>query len=232
MKSNSILVWMLCGTALATAPLTLLLPGDWGSDLLSPAEAREDHADHDHTGHAHDGSPAEETGSIDAHDYAEDAHGDKAEQDHVAEGHDGELSAPETDDHEGHEGHEGHDDHGSVDLTPDQMETFDVRTATVSGGPVSVTIERPAEVVYDENTLAHVVPRVPGIARTINAAEGDRVTEGDVLAILESRELADAKAAYLASLERLSLAKENFARAEALIDKRIVSEKNSPRSPN
>jgi len=221
-KSNSILVWMLCGTALVTAPLTLLLPGDWDSDLLPLAEAREDHADHDHTGHAHDGGPAEETGSIDAHDYAEDTHGDQAEQDHVAEGHDGELSAPETDDHEGHE---GHDDHGSVDLTPDQMETFDVRTATVSGGPVSVTIERPAEVVYDENTLAHVVPRVPGIARTINAAEGDRVTEGDVLAILESRELADAKATYLASLERLSLAKENFARAEALIDKRIVSEK-------
>ena len=229
MKSNSILVWMLCGTALVTAPLTLLLPGDWDSDLLPLAEAREDHADHDHTGHAHDGGPAEETGSIDAHDYAEDTHGDQAEQDHVAEGHDGELSAPETDDHEGHE---GHDDHGSVDLTPDQMETFDVRTATVSGGPVSVTIERPAEVVYDENTLAHVVPRVPGIARTINAAEGDRVTEGDVLAILESRELADAKATYLASLERLSLAKENFARAEALIDKRIVSEKISPRSPN
>ncbi|ODS02549.1 hypothetical protein AUC71_01600 [Methyloceanibacter marginalis] len=44
-----------------------------------------------------------------------------------------------------------------------------------------------------------------------------------MLAVLESRELADAKAAYLASLERLTLAKENFARADALIDKRIVS---------
>ncbi len=219
MKSNSILLWMLCGATLVAAPPTIFLLRDWGSDLLSPAETHEDHTDHDHTGHAHDGSPAEEKGSIDAHDHAEGAHGDHEEQDHVAGGHDGELSAPETEDHE------GHDDHGSVDLTPDQMETFEVRTATVSGGPVSVTIDRPAEVVYDENALAHVVPRVPGIARTINAAEGDQVAEGDVLAVLESRELADAKAAYLASLERLSLAKENFARADALIDRRIVSEK-------
>ncbi|HZJ11779.1 MAG TPA: efflux RND transporter periplasmic adaptor subunit, partial [Methyloceanibacter sp.] len=142
------------------------------------------------------------------------------------------------DDHTGHEypggkaippqadGHadDAHDD-GSVDLTQGQMDTFDVRTATVSGGPVTVTIERPAEVVYDENALAHVVPRVAGIARNISAAEGDHVVEGEVLAVLESRELADAKSAYLASLERLTLAKENFARAEALIDKRIVSAK-------
>ncbi|BAQ16699.1 MULTISPECIES: efflux RND transporter periplasmic adaptor subunit [Methyloceanibacter] len=105
------------------------------------------------------------------------------------------------------------------------METFQVRTAPVAGGPIAVTIKRPAEVVYDENRLAHVVPRVPGIAQTINAAEGDRVTEGQALAVLESRELADAKAAYLASLERLALTKENFSRAEALIEKRIVSEK-------
>lgn len=126
---------------------------------------------------------------------------------------------------EGHEDHNGHDDHGGVDLTPGQMDTFDVRTATVSGGPIAVMIERPAEVVYDENALAHVVPRVAGIARTINAAEGDQVAEGQVLAVLESRGFAGAKAAYLASLERLALAKENFARAEALIDKQIVSKK-------
>jgi cobalt-zinc-cadmium efflux system membrane fusion protein len=130
-------------------------------------------------------------------------------------------------DHErpGHADKRGHDDHGSVALTPKQMDAFDVRTATVSGGPIAVTIERPAEVVYNENALAHVVPRAAGIARTVSAAEGDRVTEGQVIAVLESRELADAKATYLANLERVALAKETFARAEALIDKRIVSEK-------
>ena len=147
-----------------------------------------------------------------------------SEHDHTdKDGHtDDETGHTEDEDHENHDEHE---DPSSVDLTPKQMETFDVRTTTVSGGPIAVTIERPAEVLYDENALAHVVPRVAGIARTIDAAEGDRVIEGEVLAVLESRELADTKAAYLASLERLALAEENFARAEALIDKRIVSER-------
>ena len=128
-------------------------------------------------------------------------------------------------DHNDHFSHEGHDDHGSVEMTKAQMERFNVRTAAVSGGPIPVIIERPAEVVFDENRLAHVVPRVAGIARTIEAAEGDEVAEDDILAVLESRELADAKASYLASLERLALAEENFGRAESLIDKRIVSER-------
>jgi cobalt-zinc-cadmium efflux system membrane fusion protein len=59
----------------------------------------------------------------------------------------------------------------------------------------------------------------------VKANEGDEVAEGDVLAVLDSRELADAKAAYLASLERLALAKDNYDRAETLVGKRIVSEK-------
>lgn len=210
MKSISIVARTPCGAALIIAGLALLIPGSWVSNIPSPAEAREDHADHD--GHA-------------GHDHADDAHDGHGTHDHADEAEQPHDEAPSPSETEGHKNHEGHDDHSSVDLAPDQMEAFDVRTATVSGGPIAVAIERPAEVVYDENALAHVVPRVSGIARTINAAEGDQVAEGDVLAVLESRELADAKAAYLASLERLSLAKENFARADALIDKRIVSEK-------
>ncbi len=221
------------GIALGAAVLSLRLsegsPSDLkrGSEIVSQAEAREDHADHDgHTGHDDHENPGGKASSPQAADgHPDDAHDDRKGHDHVDEAADGHGDESDHAEEESHEGHNGDDDHGSVDLTPAQMDAFKVSTATVSGGPVAVTIERPAEVVYDEDALAHVVPRVAGIARTINAAEGDEVAEGEVLAVLESRELADAKAAYLASLERLTLAKENFARAEALIDKRIVSAK-------
>lgn len=221
------------GIALGAAVLSLRLsegsPSDLkrGSEIVSQAEAREDHADHDgHTGHDDHENPGGKASSPQAADgHPDDAHDDRKGHDHVDEAADGHGDKSDHAEEESHEGHNGDDDHGSVDLTPAQMDAFKVSTATVSGGPVAVTIERPAEVVYDEDALAHVVPRVAGIARTINAAEGDEVAEGEVLAVLESRELADAKAAYLASLERLTLAKENFARAEALIDKRIVSAK-------
>jgi len=247
MTRVSIVVRTLSVAALAIAGLTLLMAGRWDSAISSHAEAREEHSGHDHhSGHGHDGDKT--AGSSEANDQAEGAHENRENSDHgkeTGQSSDDKSRTSEAEDrekhkahedhdiqqghesHDGHDhgGHEGHDDQGSVDLTPDQLDAFEVRTATVSGGPIAVTIERPAEVVYDANALAHVVPRVAGIARTINAAEGDQVAEGDVLAVLESRELADAKAAYLASLERLSLAKENFSRADALIDRRIVSEK-------
>lgn len=182
---------------------------------IGSAEAQDDHdaqgpdAHDDHDGHDYK----------DGHDHHKDHEGGDDHSDH-GDGPEGGHR------HDDHTSDEGHDDHGGVSLTQAQMDTFDVRTVAVVGGPIPVTIERPAEVNYDENRLAHVVPRVAGIARTIEAAEGDEVAEGDKLAVLESRELADAKASYLASLERLALAKENFGRAEALIDKRIVSERS------
>lgn len=212
------------------------------------AEAQGDHAGHSHSGHDHDAN--EKHDQDDGHDHKDHGHDskdgpdDKADHD-AKEGHrhDDGHDHEDTEDAEGHEGHEhgseeshghgeddhssheGHDDDGSVGLTQEQMDRFDVRTVAVASGPIPVIIDRPAEVIYNENALAHVVPRVPGIARTVEANEGDQVAEGDVLAVLDSRELADAKAAYLASLERLTLAKDNFDRAEALIGKRIVSEK-------
>lgn len=192
----------------------------------------DDHRDHkDHEGHDHGDDAG---GALSRDDHEGHAH-DVGERDgQKAHDHDGTGAAnaksgakhEDHDDHDGHDAHDGHDDHGGgVSLTESQMDAFDVRMAAVSGGPIAITIERPAEVVYDENRLAHVVPRVGGIVAAVNASEGDAVIEGQVLAVLESRELADAKAIYLASLERLELAEDNYARAEALIDKRIVSEK-------
>ncbi|ODR93622.1 hypothetical protein AUC70_12315 [Methyloceanibacter stevinii] len=180
-----------------------------GPDDKADHDAKEGHRHDD--GHDHDHDDEEGENGHEGHDHgSEDSHG------HGSDDHSS---------HEGHDDHGNHDEPGSVGLTQEQMDRFNVRTVTVTGGPIPVTIERPAEVIYNENALAHVVPRVPGIARTVEANEGDQVEEGDVLAVLDSRELADAKASYLASLERLELAKENFNRAEALVGKRIVSER-------
>jgi membrane fusion protein, heavy metal efflux system len=226
MKKSVILTLCFLGLAVGAVGLALTVPTNPAltfnsvlSDAIALVETREDHAGHDD-----EGSDDEESQHrIDAATETGADHADHSDADEKPHNH-GDESAEHTED-EDHKDHDGHDDNGSVNLTPEQMNTFDVRTATVASGAIAVTIERPAEVIYDENALAHVVPRAAGIARSVNAAEGDQVTEGQVLAVLESRELADAKATYLGSLERLALAEENFGRAEALIEKRIVSGK-------
>ncbi len=123
-----------------------------------------------------------------------------------------------------HKGH-GHGNENSVRLKPQVIREFGIKTSIVQPGIIAQTISRPAEVSFNQDRLAHVVPRVVGIAKSIQASQGDYVKAGNTLAILESRELAELKAAYLAARERFFLAKDNFERIEILRKKNITSEK-------
>ena len=148
----------------------------------------------------------------------------------------GETHAP--DDHAGDEhppGEDGADEHAagghetesrSVRLTEAQQAELGIQMAPVSSGPVAATVELPGEVVFDQTQLAHVSPRVSGIVRQVNAAEGDEVEAGEVLAVLESRALADAKAEYLSARERLALAEASFNREQRLWERQISAEQD------
>ncbi|NNE35398.1 MAG: efflux RND transporter periplasmic adaptor subunit, partial [Rhodothermales bacterium] len=76
----------------------------------------------------------------------------------------------------------------------------------------------------NQDRSAHIVPRIAGFVHTVNKSVGDFVRSGDVLAVLDSRDLADTKSNYLASLERLDLAAATFSREEGLFQKKISSE--------
>ena len=135
----------------------------------------------------------------------------------------------EHDDHGGRDDHDDHSDHGSdgvVKLTPELMREFGVTTERAAPGTITDSIKRPAEISFNLNRYAHVVPRVAGIAKSINASEGDAVKPGQILAVLDSRELAELKEAYLAARERLQLAREDFERIEGLRQQGVVSEKS------
>jgi cobalt-zinc-cadmium efflux system membrane fusion protein len=141
-------------------------------------------------------------------------------------------------DHDGHEAHDGHNEHekehevhdGHEEETPplqlsqEEMEEFDIKLSIARKGKLYVQKNLLGEIVINEDRQAHIVPRVPGIVRDVKKTLGDYVEVGDVLAIIESRELADAKARYLSSLKRASLAQSLFNREKELWKKKISSE--------
>jgi len=151
----------------------------------------------------------------------------------AGQGHGGHAGHAEHDDHTSHSGDgshagHGHDDHGSegqVRLTPEVMREFGITTERAGAGTIGNSITRPAEISFNMDRFTHVVPRVAGIAKSINVSQGDTVKSGQFLAVLESRELAELKAAYLAALERLELANDDFERVKILRRKNITSEK-------
>jgi cobalt-zinc-cadmium efflux system membrane fusion protein len=111
-----------------------------------------------------------------------------------------------------------------VILAADELSEFGIEVSTAGSGELRLEKSYPGEVKVNQDRHAHVVPRVAGIVRAVYKSLGDEVRAGEAMAVLDSRELADAKADYLADLERLELAQSNFDREERLFKKEISSE--------
>jgi membrane fusion protein, heavy metal efflux system len=140
--------------------------------------------------------------------------------DHDEHGH-GEREAK----HEEHEA--GHEDHalGRVKLSDQGRVNAGIETAKVGPGSVSVTLSLPGEVELNADRTAHVTPRVAGTVREVKRQLGEVVKKGDVLAVLDSKELAQLSGQARAAVEKLKLARANFERVDKLYAEKIVPEK-------
>ncbi|MCL5885293.1 MAG: efflux RND transporter periplasmic adaptor subunit [Deltaproteobacteria bacterium] len=116
---------------------------------------------------------------------------------------------------------DGHAEEKLVRLTDAQRKEFGIELATAGPGLLKVQVELPGEIVPDADRVAHVVPRVPGVVRDVRKVLGDRVHKGEVLVVMDSKELADNKAAFLSAREKLDLAQSNYDREEDLWKKKI-----------
>jgi len=90
--------------------------------------------------------------------------------------------------------------------------------AVAAAGPATLKniVRLTGEVGLNEEKVAHVVPRLDSVARQVFKNLGDRVRKGETLAVLESRELADAKSHYLIALKQSRLSRADVER-ESLV---------------
>lgn len=101
-----------------------------------------------------------------------------------------------------------------------------IELATADAGPLMIMTELLGEVRVNEERLAHVVPPVPGIVREVNVHMGDNVEVGTLLAVLASRELAEARAEYLSTRGRWNLAVIAHDRERELWEREILAEQD------
>jgi cobalt-zinc-cadmium efflux system membrane fusion protein len=149
-----------------------------------------------------------DVGASDDHDHA--AENPAAREQEVEHDHDGDGvpdHGVQEDDHDDPDDNDddAHDDHdheatdaNRVELTPDQRQRTDLRLATAGPGTIAVTGSFPGEVVLNPDRMAHIVPRAAGIVREVSVSLGDQVEAGEILAWIESDELAEAKLAFYA----------------------------------
>ena len=147
------------------------------------------------------------------HDDHDDHGGEQAG--HQDEGHN------EHDDHAGESqegGDEGGEEHGEevIKLTDAQLQRAGVIIEPLQGGMIATHIMLPGEVGPNQDALLHVTPRVPGIVGQVNGFLGHNVQEGELLAVLESPVLGEAKITYLQSIQAKIIADAEHSRQETI----------------
>ena len=148
-----------------------------------------------------------------AHDQGE-GHEEKAHDEGEHEAHT--EHREQEREHDSHEPEPTHPDEDHVLLSNDQIRALGVVVAEAGPGKLETTLTLPGEIILNDDAHALVTPYVSGYVREIRKRQGDAVRKGEVMAVLESRELADAGAAYLAARERVLLAEKTFQREESL----------------
>lgn len=89
----------------------------------------------------------------------------------------------------GDEQHEQGERREGVMRIPDEvLAAQGVRFERAGPAALHLAIELPGEITLNADRVAHIVPRFPGIVQRVDKDLGDRVREGDVLAVVQSNQ--------------------------------------------
>lgn len=116
---------------------------------------------------------------------------------------------------------EHHHEEQVVKLTQDQVQQLDLSFKTAGPGRLHLSFSARGKIILHPDQLAHIIPKVSGVAQEANKNIGNFVRVGELMAVLESQEMAEIKAAYLAALSKQTLAASAWKREEQLFKEQV-----------
>jgi len=117
-------------------------------------------------------------------------------------------------------------DENKLKLSPTEIKDLGITIATAQPGTLSLQIAARGKIILHPDQFAHVLPKISGGALEAKKNVGDRVKQGEPLAIIESREMAEISANYLAALEKVKLTEGLYQREFKLYNKHVSSEQD------
>jgi cobalt-zinc-cadmium efflux system membrane fusion protein len=113
---------------------------------------------------------------------------------------------------------------GLIPLTAAQIEAAKITVAKAGPGVIRRQLTVPATLKPDPDHLARVAAKVAGVVAEMRKKMGDEVAKNETVAIIDSREVADAKSEYLAARANFDLQSQLFQREKGLFEKKITAE--------
>jgi membrane fusion protein, heavy metal efflux system len=105
---------------------------------------------------------------------------------------------------------------GSITMQPEQIEVQGIEVAPAGKGVLARVLAVPGTITLDPGRVARVPGRVEGTVTQMRKRLRDPVSPGEVLAVIDSREVADAKSEYLTASVARDLQKTLFERQQIL----------------
>jgi cobalt-zinc-cadmium efflux system membrane fusion protein len=124
------------------------------------------------------------------------------------------------------------DEKQSLKLTDEQVAAARIELVAAQAGTLVRRLTVPGTIVPHADRLAHVSVKLMATVGELRKKLGDPVAKDEVIAILESREVADAKSEYLATKLSSELNQDLYERDKILWEKRIAPEQQYLRSRN
>ena len=115
---------------------------------------------------------------------------------------------------------------GRVRIADDAAERAGISIVEAGPAIIETGLDVPGEIAFNADRQVHVVPRFGGVVVDVRKNQGDFVRGGEVIAIIDSRELAEAKDEYIRSVHRLEYVQSIFEREEQLWTKKIGPEQD------
>lgn len=111
-----------------------------------------------------------------------------------------------------------------IKLDRTQQREFGIAVTPCGPGQLEMHRTFPGEIELNADRNVRLCARVSGVVRQVQKALGDRVQAGDVLAVIQSPDLAAWRAAYLSAVEHMTLAEAQYDREKELRAQTITSE--------
>ena len=115
-------------------------------------------------------------------------------------------------------------------LTAEEIKQAGITVEALEAQTVNEPVTLTGTLVPNQNRIAKVSPRLPGRIASVGVVPGSAVKPGQVLAVLESIELGEARSAYLQAKSESTVTKAALARVEKLAAEDIVPRKDYLRS--
>lgn len=111
-----------------------------------------------------------------------------------------------------------------IQLTQEQIAAAKIETAKVGPGALGRRIVVPATIKPDPDHLARVAAKVSGVVAQMRKRLGAEVAQHETIAVIDSREVADAKSEFLAATVNYDLQSQLFQREKRLFERGITAE--------